>query len=64
MLARAIHDINQETGITIMISEQYARPIFPIIHYGYILQNGGAILQGTSQDLMGNPDWKSAYFGL
>lgn len=64
MLARAIRDINQQTGITILITEQYARPVLPIIHYGYILENGGAVLQGTSQELMENPDVKSAYFGL
>lgn len=64
MLARAIRDINHQTGITILIAEQYARPVLPIIHYGYILENGGAILQGTSQELMDNPDVKSAYFGL
>jgi branched-chain amino acid transport system ATP-binding protein len=64
MLARTIHDINQQTKITILISEQYARPILPIIHYGYILENGGAVLEGTSQELMENPDVKSAYFGL
>jgi branched-chain amino acid transport system ATP-binding protein len=64
MLARSIRDINQQTGITILISEQYARPILPIIHFGYVLENGGAVLQGTSQELMDNPDVKSAYFGL
>ncbi len=64
MLAKAIRDINQQTGITILITEQYARPILPIIHYGYILENGGAVLQGTSRELMENPDVKSAYFGL
>jgi branched-chain amino acid transport system ATP-binding protein len=47
-----------------MISEQYARPILPIIHHGYILENGGAVLEGSSQELMENPDVKSAYFGL
>jgi len=64
ILARAIKDINKETGITILITEQYARPIFPIIDYGYVLENGGAVLEGTSQELMENPDVKSAYFGL
>jgi len=64
MLAKAIRDINKQTEITILISEQYARPILPIIHYGYVLENGGAILKGTSQELMENPDVKSAYFGL
>jgi branched-chain amino acid transport system ATP-binding protein len=64
MLARAIRDINDQTGITILISEQYARPILPIIDFGYVLENGGAVLEGTSQELMDNPDVKSAYFGL
>jgi len=64
MLARSIRDINQQTGITIMISEQYARPVLPIIHHGYILENGGAVLEGSSHELMENPDVKSAYFGL
>lgn len=64
MLAQAIYDINLQTAITILISEQYARPILPIVHYGYVLENGGAVLEGTSQELMENPDVKSAYFGL
>jgi branched-chain amino acid transport system ATP-binding protein len=63
MLARTIRDINHQTGITIMISEQYARPIAPIVHYAYVLENGAAVLEGTSQELMDNPDVKSAYFG-
>ena len=64
MLARSVRDINLQTGITILISEQYARPILPIVHCGYILENGGAVLEGTSQELMDNPDVKSAYFGM
>ncbi|MBN2124407.1 MAG: ABC transporter ATP-binding protein [Deltaproteobacteria bacterium] len=64
MLVEAVKDINRETEITILISEQYARPILPIIDFGYILENGGAVLEGTSEELMDNPDVKSAYFGL
>lgn len=64
LLAKAITSINKETGITTLISEQYARPILPIINYGYVLENGGAVLEGTSQELIDNPDVKSAYFGL
>jgi len=64
MLGRSVHDINLQTGITILISEQYARPILPIIHYAYILENGASVLEGSSQDLVDNPDVKAAYFGL
>jgi len=63
-LAQAIKDINKQTGITILISEQYARPLFPIIDYGYILENGSAVLTGTAEELMNNPDVRSAYFGI
>jgi branched-chain amino acid transport system ATP-binding protein len=64
VLTDAMQDINAQTHITVVIAEQYARPILPIIHYGYVLENGGAVLEGSSQELMDNPDVKSAYFGL
>ncbi|MEW6666075.1 MAG: ATP-binding cassette domain-containing protein [Thermodesulfobacteriota bacterium] len=64
ILVKAMEDINRETGITLLISEQYARPVLPIVHYGYVLENGAAVLEGTSAELMDNPDVKSAYFGL
>lgn len=64
VLTDAVRDINVQTNITVVIAEQYARPILPIIHYGYVLENGGAVLEGSSQELMDNPDVKSAYFGL
>lgn len=63
-LAQAIKEINRQTGITILISEQYARPILPIIDYGYVMENGGAVLEGTSEELADNPDVKAAYFGM
>lgn len=64
LLTDAIAGINRETGISVVISEQYARPILPIIHKGYVLENGGVVLEGTSAELMDNPDVKSAYFGM
>lgn len=63
-LAQAIKSINKQTGITILIAEQYARPILPIIDYGYVLENGGNVLEGTTQELIDNPDVKEAYFGV
>ncbi len=63
-LAKAIKDINTQTGITVVLSEQYARPVFPIIDYGYVLENGSVVLEGTSEELMDNPDVLGAYFGM
>lgn len=62
-LAKAIKEIAEKRGASIIVAEQYARPIMPIIDYGYILENGSAVIEGDSQELLDNPDVKSAYFG-
>ena len=64
ILVKAIREINKETHITTIVAEQYARPILPMISYGYVLENGGAVVDGTSAELMDNPDVKAAYFGM
>jgi len=63
-LVRTIRNINQETGITIFIAEQYARPVLPIVDHGYVMENGSLVLEGSSEELMENPDVKAAYFGV
>jgi len=63
LLAKSIKEIRDQRGTSIIVSEQYARPIMPIIDYGYILENGASVVEGTNQELMDNPDVKSAYFG-
>ncbi len=63
-LIKAIKKIQKESDISIIVSEQYARPVFPIVDYAYILENGAAVMEGTRDELMNNPDVKSAYFGV
>ena len=62
-LARAVRDIRNQ-GITILVTEQFARPIMPIIDRGYVIENGLMVLQGTREELMGNPEVRSAYMGV
>jgi branched-chain amino acid transport system ATP-binding protein len=62
-IVHAMRDI-REQGITLLVTEQYARPIFPIIDRGYVIENGTLILTGTGQELMDNPEVRSAYFGI
>jgi branched-chain amino acid transport system ATP-binding protein len=50
-------------GVTIVIAEQYARPIMPIIDRGYVIENGTLVVAGTGAELMENPEVRSAYFG-
>jgi branched-chain amino acid transport system ATP-binding protein len=62
-IVRAMRGI-REQGITILVTEQYARPIFPVIDRGYVIENGTLILTGTGPELMDNPEVRSAYFGM
>jgi len=64
MLVAAIADLKKESGITILITEQFARPILPMIDRGYVIENGMLALFGTGKELMDNPEVKSAYFGV
>ena len=63
-LVRATKEIRNEKGISIIVTEQYARPVLPIIDYGFILENGAAVMEGTRRELIDNPDVRSAYFGI
>jgi branched-chain amino acid transport system ATP-binding protein len=61
-LVRTIIKIRNE-GITVLVTEQYARPLLPIIDRGYVMGNGILILKGTRQELIDNPEVRAAYFG-
>lgn len=62
-LARAIRDI-REQGITVLVTEQFARTLLPIIDRGYVIENGILVFTGTQQELFHNPEVKSAYLGI
>jgi len=62
-LTRAIKQIRGE-GVTLLVTEQFARPLLPIIDRGYVIENGTLVLFGTGQELMDNPEVKAAYFGI
>lgn len=64
IVVNAVKEIKSTKNITIIVAEQYARPIIPVIDYGYIIENGSNVLEGTGQELLSNPDVKSAYFGV
>jgi branched-chain amino acid transport system ATP-binding protein len=51
-------------GITVLIADQYARPLLPIIDRGYVIESGSITVEGTGRELMNNPHVRSAYFGI
>ena len=60
----AVVELNRSTGITVVICEQFARPVLPVIDRGYVVENGMLTLSGTGTELIDNPEIKSAYFGI
>lgn len=62
-LVTTIRDISSN-GITVVITEQFARPILPYIHRGYILEHGMLALAGSGKELTNNPEVRAAYFGV
>jgi branched-chain amino acid transport system ATP-binding protein len=63
-LIEAVKTISSETNMTLVITEQFARPILPMINYGYVIENGMLTMEGSGQELMNNPEIKAAYFGM
>lgn len=64
ILVRATRVIRDQRELSIIITEQYARPVLPIVDYAYILENGAAVLEGIRDEVLNNPDVRSAYFGV
>jgi len=64
LLVRSVKEIRDERGVSIIVTEQYARPVLPIVDYAFILENGAAVMEGTREQLLDNPDVRSAYFGV
>ncbi len=63
-VVNAIVRLRDESAITVLLSEQFARPVLPVIDRGYVIENGMLTLSGSGSELMNNPEVKSAYFGV
>ena len=63
-LVQSILQIKEQRETTILITEQFARPILPHLDFGYVIENGMLALSGTGKELMENPEVRSAYFGV
>ena len=55
--------INKELGMTILIVEQNARQALLLSNRAYVLQTGKMIKEGTSADLLHDPEIEAAYLG-
>jgi branched-chain amino acid transport system ATP-binding protein len=58
-----IRRLNQELGLTILLVEQNARLALEAASYGYIMEQGKIVLDGTADALRSNEDVKEFYLG-
>jgi branched-chain amino acid transport system ATP-binding protein len=61
-LFRKLKQLNEE-GMTILLVEQNANLALHLAHRGYVLDTGNIVAEGTSAELLDNPDVKKAYLG-
>ena len=59
---KSIQEIHKK-GTTILLIEQNAMAALQIADYGYVLETGKIVLEGTGEELLHNEDVKKAYLG-
>jgi branched-chain amino acid transport system ATP-binding protein len=67
LVARHVYDALvkiRQTGTTILLVEQNAKLAFSIADYGYIMEAGRIVLEGTAAELQNNEDVQELYLGL
>jgi branched-chain amino acid transport system ATP-binding protein len=58
-----IKKINKDQGITMLLVEQNANYALRAADYGYIMESGKIVLDGSTEQLMDNEDVKEFYLG-
>ena len=61
---RIIGMINVEEKLPILIVEQNVKLALTVAHYGYVMENGRIVLDGSVEQLRENEDIKEFYLGL
>lgn len=67
IIARTVYDALRKishTGTTILLVEQNARLALGIADYGYIMEAGRIVLEGTSTEIQENEDVQELYLGV
>lgn len=61
---KIIRQINKEEKTAILLVEQNAIAALDVASYGYVMENGRVVLDGTAADLKENEDVKEFYLGF
>jgi len=56
--------LNEEMGVSFLLAEQNTNVALRYAHYGYILESGRVVLDGTASELRDNADVREFYLGV
>jgi branched-chain amino acid transport system ATP-binding protein len=59
-----IRQINEESGVSILLVEQNANVALQVADYAYVMENGRVVLDDAAEQLRENADIKEFYLGL
>ena len=59
-----VRQLNSQEKVTFLLAEQNTNMALRYAEYGYILENGRVVLDGTGENLRNNEDVKEFYLGL
>ena len=62
-LMHRLQSIRGELGTTVLLVEQNANVALEVADYGYVMENGRIVLDGTPHRLRGHPDVREFYLG-
>ena len=59
-----VERLNSKEGVTFLLAEQNTNIALRYANYGYILENGRVVLDGSAEELRNNKDVKEFYLGI
>ena len=59
-----VSDLNRNEGVSFLVAEQNTMVALRFASFGYVLENGRVVMEGTAQELSANEDVKEFYLGI
>ena len=63
-IVEIIRNLNISENVSFLLAEQNTATALRYADFGYILENGRVVMEGTAKDLAGNEDVKEFYLGI
>ena len=61
---KIVKELNTKEGVSILLAEQNTNIALKNSDYGYIIETGNVMLEGTAEDLLDNDEVKELYLGI